>query len=80
MEPNVAKDQIWKHTKKGTYYQVSFIANAGNSHDDDNNPPIVVYTPILRDEEGNFYHDGSNRAIYARKLSSWRNSFELAAE
>lgn len=79
MEPNVAKDQIWKHTKKGTYYQVCFIANEGNPADDDNNPPIVVYIPVKKHGEG-FATDMKELKNYARKLSTWRNSFVLVQE
>ena len=76
MEPNVAQNQIWKHTKKGTYYKVAFICNAGNAVDDDNNPPIVVYIPVKKQGEG-FVHDMKDMKNFARKLSTWRHSFEM---
>lgn len=63
MEPKTESGQRWQHVKNQRSYDVLFIANEENTHDDDNNPPIVVYQDI------------ATKKVYARKLSAWRNAF-----
>lgn len=69
---DVKVGQRWEHNGNGFTYRVAEILNEGNSLNDDNNPPIIVYQ---RSEVPSDVSAQEATKRYGRYLTNWHKSF-----